>query len=86
MTESFVKWRCYDGYLRERSLGLTIFRDLSIHRNRHEFIRPDVFELHDLVAFACELSPSTGLGSILLDGADTGGRSTRTPRFAGVEN
>jgi len=56
------------GYERTRQfLGSAVFRDLSIHPNRDESVRPGVFELDDLVALTSELSPLTGLGGVLLD-------------------
>ena len=42
--------------------------DFAVDSNGHEFVCVDVFELHNLVAVAGQLSPAARLVGILLDG------------------
>src|SRR5580704_3134913 len=47
--------------------GRAINPHLTIHRNGNKFIRLHVLELHHLMPFPCQLSPSAGLLRVLLN-------------------
>jgi hypothetical protein len=56
------------GGVAEPFLDSTVECNLAIYHNRHESVALCVPELHDLITAVSQLSPSSGLRRILLDG------------------